>query len=48
MVRSVLSPNLITRLVGCLDGSGGSGAVVEIIAENDEIGLKLFTGLVHT
>ena len=27
---------------------GGSGTVVEVIAENDEIGLKLFTVSVHT
>ena len=40
----MLSPDLITPLAG----SGGSGSVVEVIVLNDEIGLKLFTVLVHT
>ena len=39
-----MSPELITRLVVCLAGSGGIGSVVKIIVENDEIGPKLFTG----
>ena len=48
MAGTMLSPDLITLLAGCLDGSSGSGSVVEVIAANDEIGLKLFTVLVHT
>ena len=40
----MLCRDLITDIVG----SAGSGSVVEVIAENDEIGLKLFTVSVHT